>query len=309
MIEISIVIPNFNGVDHLGPCIEAAHQSATNSKQKFEIIVADDASTDSSVEFIKKNFPFVKIIESKTNSGFATNINRGIHAAGGRFCLALNNDVRVAPDLVEVLLVNFKMTENLFSVQPSIFNELGELTDSAKIAEVDLVLCLSGFRSTGNIFKTDQTRIPHLFSSGACVLYDGEKLKKLGGFDEVFAPYYNEDVDLCLRAWRLGWSSVYDPQTRCVHEGSATIGKLEKSGVRVISKSNRFLLHLRHLAMPDLIPWTFVKIIQSVFEVCFKPRFVFSVWKRVFLKMSALRRSQMGPRSLRSVFKELKLKQ
>ena len=84
--------------------------------------------------------------------------------------------------------------------------------------------------------------------SGANALIDREKIQLLKGFDEIYAPFYWEDVDLSIRAWRLGWECFYDANSICIHPSSSTIGKLfKKKDVSIVSNRNKFILHKLHL--------------------------------------------------------------
>ncbi len=74
-----------------------------------------------------------------------------------------------------------------------------------------------------------------------------EKLWQLGGFDEIYAPYYYEDADLGIRAWRVGWKCYFEPQSICMHAVSSTISKLKSKKVKIIAERNRIILNHLHL--------------------------------------------------------------
>lgn len=100
--------------------------------------------------------------------------------------------------------------------------------------------------------------VPTLYLSGANALIDREKLKCLGGFDEIFAPFYCEDTDLSIRAWRLGYRSYYEHSSICRHPVSATIRKFHLSShIWIISHRNKLILHAIHLVGLTRIVWNF----------------------------------------------------
>ena len=97
-IEVSIIIPHFNGKDILTNCL---HSLLKNNFNKFEIIVVDNGSTDGSQALIKSDFPNVALVENENNEGYAGGCNSGISHTTGKYILFLNNDVEVAENFVE----------------------------------------------------------------------------------------------------------------------------------------------------------------------------------------------------------------
>jgi GT2 family glycosyltransferase len=88
-----------------------------------------------------------------------------------------------------------------------------------------------------------------MYLSGAEALVSKEKLQMLGGFDEIFAPYYIEDYELSLRAWRLGWKCYYDHRSMCRHKTSSSIkSKSRKKQIQSIYYRNKMFLHAIHLS-------------------------------------------------------------
>ena len=97
---ISVVIPNLNGIQYLPQCLSSLH---CQTLQNIEIIVVDNGSVDGSPVYIKKEFPLVRLIELKENSGFAEGCNIGIRASGGDYVALLNSDTEVEPQWLEEL--------------------------------------------------------------------------------------------------------------------------------------------------------------------------------------------------------------
>jgi GT2 family glycosyltransferase len=95
---VTIVILNWNGKEHLQECIDSVIKSLYSA---LEIILADNGSTDGSIEFVKSHFPSVIILENKENLGYAEGNNRGIGIAHGKYVVTLNNDVVVEPDWLD----------------------------------------------------------------------------------------------------------------------------------------------------------------------------------------------------------------
>jgi GT2 family glycosyltransferase len=121
-------------------------------------------------------------------------------------------------------------------------------------------------KTSGNYIPVDENPDRWLYSmylSGANAFVDREKIVRLGGFDELFAPFYVEDYELSLRAWRFGWKCYYEHDAICRHKESVTIkSKASKSQVNKIYYRNKMYLHALHLKKSLLALWH----IQLFFE-------------------------------------------
>jgi GT2 family glycosyltransferase len=241
---ISVVIPNFNGKKLLKenlPFLLSALQ--TSGIADYEIIVADDASTDESIDFLKEQYPFVKIIQNAINKGFAGNSNSGIKAATKSLVFILNSDVTLTDNYFTPLLEFFEFPET-FGVMGRIVSMDGStIQDAAKYPKYSF----TKISSTTNYLCKDKNTLFSFFMSGANALIDRQKLLEIGGFNETFNPYYYEDVDLGLTAWRAGYKIYYCHNAVCKHPNSATIKKQPSEKVMVIAKRNKIILHYLHL--------------------------------------------------------------
>lgn len=248
MKSISVVIPNYNGRSLLEANLPSVHAALDAVGPGHEVIVADDASTDESVAYLEAYQPGVVVVKGEENGGFSTNINRGLRAATRELVFALNSDVRLTEDYFEPLLEYFDEPDT-FGVMGSIRTEDGvRLLDGGKYPEYSF----GRIRSTLNYRPAEGSkravRLPTLFLSGANALIDREKLERGGYFSELFSPFYGEDVELGVRAWRLGWRCYYEPRAICHHSLGATISSFrEQKEVRLISTRNRILLNRLHL--------------------------------------------------------------
>jgi GT2 family glycosyltransferase len=241
--SVSIVIPNYNGQHLLEDTIKLAHEALVSSEiSDFEIIVSDDGSSDLSLSLVSSLFPDVILVKSKVNTGFAGNMNRGINQASKELVCFLNTDVHLTPAYFISQLPLFE-NHQTFGVMGAIFDqETKEAQDGAKIPRIQLLRIES---NKNNFSQTDL--LPTLFLSGANALVRREYLSELGGFCELFNPYYSEDVDLGIRAWRSGWKLYFQPLAICYHAQSSTIKKLPNKKVRMIAKRNKHFVHFLHL--------------------------------------------------------------
>lgn len=259
---ISVVIPNYNGIDLLPAIITPLLKALIFTKLPYEIIVCDDSSTDNSVKYIHDNFPEILILKNETNLGFSPTINKGIAIAKYEYLFLLNNDVSVSEDYFIPQLRYFER-EDTFGVMGRIIGwDNDDLQDAAKYPY------FQGFKikTSGNYMPLNPAKDDWLYSiylSGANALVDRKKIIALNGFNELFAPYYVEDYELSLRAWRVGWKCYYEHFAVCRHKTSVTIKKKSgKNEIKLIYNRNKMFLHAIHLSKQRKTLWH----IQLFFE-------------------------------------------
>lgn len=244
--QLSVIIPNFNGRNLLENNLPSVFKALEAWGGSFEVIVADDASEDDSVSFLKKTYPEIILVLNQVNRGFSSNINSGLRRASGELVLALNNDVSLSADYFKPLLLHFKKSDT-FGVMGALCNPKTQtIEDGAKLCEKSW----GGlYRTTKNLLSPDSPVLPSLFLSGANAMMNREKLAAVGYFNELFDPFYNEDVELGLRAWRMGWKCVFDSRAKAYHATSQTIKRSSSTRkIRIISLRNRFFLHDIHFS-------------------------------------------------------------
>lgn len=236
-IKYSVVIPNYNGQEllakHLPVVIKACQKWRSTG---WEVIVVDDASTDNSVDFLKKEFSKVKVVVNPQNLRFAETCNRGVKAAKGQVIVLLNNDVSPEINFLKPLAKHFKKSD-LFAVG---------LKEKDKTSGKTIY---SG-RSQGKFEKgflvhwraKDQNRPDTLWANGGNLAADRRKWLELGGFDRLFRPGYWEDIDLSWRAREKGWEVVFEPQSVVDHHHETTnIKEFGRSKMNKFATKNQFL--------------------------------------------------------------------
>jgi len=206
---------NFNGDDLLPVCLPGIIQAAKCYRGKARVIMVDNSSTDSSVEFVTANFPEIEI--KHHSNDFLFSFNDIVPALAEDIAILMNNDVIVEQQFIELLVAHFNDKE-VFAVGPRQLHwntkdfQQGGLTGRIK-----------------NLYfsqkKLPDTKEPvfSLFLSGCAFAINIEKFKQLGGFNELFKPYYFEETDLCLRAWNQGWKVIYEPHSVIMHKQYGTM--------------------------------------------------------------------------------------
>ncbi len=251
--SISVVIPNYNGSKLLEQNLPSVYEALNNAKTDFEIIITDDCSTDSSVTFIRQNYPLVRLVINEKNQGFSASCNKGIALANKDLILLLNTDIELNKDFFESQFKYFELADTFGVMSKIIGAKNGETQDTARF------LKYSGFKIKANNFyhlENEDFLTPTAYLSGANALIDTKKLKDIGGFDEIFSPFYCEDFELGLRAWRLGWKCYYDPKSYCIHDHSSTTKNYRtRNWVKAIFFRNRLFVHAIHLSKIRLVFW------------------------------------------------------
>lgn len=240
--SISVVVPNYNGQSLLEQNLPFVFLALKSSGiNDWEIIVSDDASTDNSAEFIKSKYPEIIWLSNSVNTGFSGNCNRGIRAATKELILLLNTDVTLTENYFTEQLPCFEWPDT-FGVMSLIKDKEGTIQDMAKFP----AYTFANIKGTVN-YTLDQAFIPSFFLSGANALIRRTYLLQLGGFNELFNPYYGEDLELGIRAWRSGYRMYTHTQSYCIHPSASTINKEKKDKVLRVQKRNKLLLHYLHL--------------------------------------------------------------
>ncbi|MFT3845413.1 MAG: glycosyltransferase family 2 protein [Lacibacter sp.] len=272
---ISVVIPNYNGLSLLSKILPPALAALQNTDFPFEIIVVDDCSQDESVQLLKEQFPFVQCLQNETNLGFSKTANNGINAAKHNWVLLLNSDVILEKDYFKPLL-KYTSRENLFGVTGRIIG-----WDDDKIQDAAKYPFMHGSKlktSTDYLLTNEadmQNGIYSLYLSGADAFINKEIFQLIGGFNELFSPFYAEDTELSVRAWRMGYECLYEHNAICRHRTSSTIGKSEKKEfVRIIYNRNKMYLHAIHLQNGSLVLW-WLQLVAEVLIQTLLMKFVY----------------------------------
>jgi len=209
--EISVVIVSYNTTDLIGGCLASVEEGQGVT---LEIFVVDNASTDGSAEAVRKGFPAVHLVENPENRGFGAANNQVLSQCRGRYLVLLNPDTVVSPGAFREMAAYMDAHPRVGLAGPRITNPDGSHQDSVS------------FRYPGQ--KHTAGELDGLAGSiacvmGACQIVRPELMKRIGGFDEDFFMY-GEDQDLCLRIRRSGYEIGYVESAVVVHHG----GKSER---------------------------------------------------------------------------------
>ena len=235
MNKVTVVIPNYNGEKYLKGCLDSIAPSVQNAAITYDIIVVDDASTDSSREIVK-SYPDVKMIEQKENGGFSASVNAGIKASETPYVLLLNNDTIAKPGFVQNLYNAIKKNNKCFSVSASMRTWDDEnIIDSA--GDIYCALGWSRARGRGKSAAGFSKSCKVFSACAGAAIYRKDIFDSIGYFDPVHFMYL-EDLDVCWRAMLAGYHNTYDPKAIVKHFGSASTGSKYNSRKVIYSASN-----------------------------------------------------------------------
>lgn len=259
--NVSIIIPNRNGarlLEHNLPSVLAAAYGN-------EIIVVDDASTDSSLDVLNRLYPAVNVVKKTHHDGFASTVNMGVREATGDIVVLLNTDVRPEKDFLAPILRHFD--------DPTVFG-VGCLEKSKEGSNTVL-------RGRGEA-KWDRGFFIHnrgevQASTTAWVAGGSSAFRKsiwedLGGLDTMFNPFYWEDIDISYRALKSGYKLVFESKSIVIHEHAlgAIMREYSPQFVNIIAYRNQFLFIWKNATdgkiLVDHMIWTPIRIVQGLFR-------------------------------------------
>ena len=278
MKKIAVVVLNWNGAKLLEQFLPSIIQYSDEAK----IYVADNASTDTSIAVIKEQFPSVTIIQNDGNYGFAKGYNVALQQVQEEYYALVNSDVEVTENWLTPVLSIFETKPNVGIIQPKIL-------DYKNKAYFEYAGAAGGFIDQfgypycrGRIFETiekdngqynDELEI--FWASGACFFIRKEVYQKLNGFDGDFFAH-QEEIDLCWRAFNLGYKAKYTSQSVVYHVGGATLNESNPKKT-FLNFRNSLLMLTKNLPENKLVPILFARLLLdglAGIQFIFKGKFI-----------------------------------
>lgn len=245
---LSVIILNWNGEKLLQQFLPTAVRYTTGDD--VELIVADNGSTDSSVEWIRNNYPQVRIIELGENLGFAGGYNKAISMVDSEFVLLLNSDVEVTEGWWQPLLAYMRQHPDVGACQPKIRAYHNKEYFEYAGAAGGLLDRLGYPYCRGRIFdkvekdegQYDSAPAEITWASGAALLVRTAIYKEVGGLDELFFAH-QEEIDLCCRMIGAGYKVMVVPSSVVYHVGGASLNQGNPQKTYLNFRNNLLLLH------------------------------------------------------------------
>ena len=243
--KVAVVILNFNTREFLEKFLPSVCKT---SYPNTEIIIADNASSDDSVQFVKDNYPLVKIILLEKNYGFTGGYNRALKQVNADYYVLLNSDVEVDPNWIEPMVNLMESNPSIAAIQPKLLalqqNDTFEYAGASGgyIDRYGFPFC------RGRIF--DECEIDHgqyneampvFWASGACLLVKSALFHELDGFDGRFFAHM-EEIDLCWRLQHQGHQIWVEPGSTVFHLGGGTLSYESNTKVFLNFRNNLYML-------------------------------------------------------------------
>ena len=299
-IDLSIIIVNWNTKDLLVQCIESI--SNTTVQVNFEIIVVDNNSSDNSVEYLKKNFPYVKLICLDDNYGFAKANNIGIKECKGKYISLINSDIIVLENCIDNLINHLEINSNIGLIAPKILNANYSFqatcrrfpnlfnTISQSLGLNYFFINTDSYLKENHLIETKEVEV----LTGCFWIVRSEVFKQIGTLDEYFF-FYGEDVDWCKRISETSWKTIYFPYSKAIHLGGASSSiqplkyyiELQKAKLKYWKKYNGKLntnIFIFVMSVHEIIRffyWLFIMLINP-----FRAKNKFYIIKRYFTSLN-----------------------
>ena len=251
----AIVILNWNGVKHLKTFLP----SVVAHSQQAEIIIADNASTDNSNEWLKEHYPNIRIITLHQNYGYAGGYNEALKLVNAEYLVLLNSDVEVTENWLDPIIDCLINNPSIAACQPKIksytdknyFEYAGAA--GGYIDYFGIPFCKGRVLDTAEIDSNQYNATSPIFwASGACLVIRNNIFQKTQGFDVDFFAHM-EEIDLCWKIHRLGYSIQYIPKSTVYHLGGATLHKSNPKKTYLNVRNSLWMLQ-KHLPATKLVP-------------------------------------------------------
>lgn len=270
MVDLSVVIVNRNTKDLLLDCIDSIN--ATVPPCTFEIWLVDNASSDGSIEAVKRSFPEVKCIENNKNLGFAKANNLAIRQANGRYVVLLNTDTVLTQSALRILIEFMDSNKDVAICGGQLLNGDGSLQNSianiptlaTELLNKSLLRRLFPVRYPGkeNLFERP-TEVESVI--GACMVVSKDAIDRVGLLDETYF-FFLEETDWCLSMRKKGWRIFFHPSARIFHLQGQT-AKKNNIAARIEYWRSRYSFFRKHYSVMENIILMAGLLIKLLFSV------------------------------------------
>jgi GT2 family glycosyltransferase len=244
--KIAVVILNWNGKKFLEKFLPSVIKFSQNDAA---IIVADNKSTDNSIEFLKQNYANIRIIENNENGGFAKGYNDALAQIDAEYYVLLNSDIEVTENWIKPIIDLMDSETNIAVCQPKIrsYNDpnMFEYAGAAGgfIDKYGYPFCRGRLFQTLEEDKGQYNDMIDIFwATGACMFVKASVYHKFGGLDEDFFAHM-EEIDFCWRLKNKGYRIVYCPDSMVFHVGGGTLPKISSRKTYLNFRNNFTLLY------------------------------------------------------------------
>lgn len=244
--KLAVVILNWNGRKFLKDFLPSVIE---HNPDYSEIVVADNASTDDSVEFLKENYPNIRIIQNETNGGFSKGYNDALKQIDAEYYCLLNSDIKVSSGWIDPIIKLMDSDENIAVCQPKLLSYFEpkkfEYAGAAGgfIDKYGYPFCRGRIFSEIETDRGQYNDVCEIFwATGACMFVKADIYHKFGGLDEDFFAHM-EEIDFCWRLKNHGYKIMYCPDSKVYHLGGGTLPKNSSQKTYLNFRNNIILLY------------------------------------------------------------------
>lgn len=247
MKRVAVVILNYNGKKFLEEFLPNVIENTNDALA--DIVVADNASTDGSVAFMRERFPAIRLIENSFNGGFATGYNMALRQVEAEYYVLLNSDIEVAPHWIEPVIALMDADPAIAACQPKILSYCEKEKFEYAGASGGFIDRYGYPFCRGRIFQ--HLEVDHgqyddpievFWATGACLFVRADLYRSHGGLDDSFFAHM-EEIDFCWRMKNLGYKVYCCPQSKVYHIGGGTLPKSSSRKTYLNFRNNLSLLY------------------------------------------------------------------
>ena len=254
--RIAVVILNWNGKELLKKFLSKV---VSTSRHLADIVVADNNSDDDSVDFLRSEFPDVRVIQNPENGGFSYGYNLALSQIEAEYYILLNSDVEVSDKWIEPIIEMMDKDETIAACQPKILDynnrDRFEYAGAAGgfIDHFGYPFCRGRFFQSIEKDVGQYNDVREIFwASGACMFIRAKCFDEVGGFDTDFFAHM-EEIDICWRMKHLGYSIMYNGHSTVYHIGGASLDKSSARKTYYNMRNNSTMLY-KNLPRERLYP-------------------------------------------------------
>jgi GT2 family glycosyltransferase len=288
--KISLVILNWNGIHHLKRFLPSVVKFSNS--EDTEIVIADNGSTDESVDYVKHNFPEIRLICFDKNYGFTGGYNKALRQLNSEYFILLNSDVEVTENWINPIIKHMDEDSLIAAAMPKILSYNDKMkfeyagASGGYIDKFGYPFCRGRVIGEIEIDNGQYDKICDIFwASGTAMFVRSRLYNQFGGLDDDFFAHM-EEIDLCWRLKNEGYRVIVVPESKVFHVGGGTLPNNTSKKI-YLNYRNNLLLLLKNLPANKLFPIIFSRMILDgfsgivyIFRLDFK--FLFAVLKAHF---------------------------
>ena len=253
--KTAVVVLNWNGKNWLEKFLPTL---VKHSKDEATVFIADNASTDDSIEFVQDNYPEVEIIANKSNGGYAKGYNDALRKISAEYFVLVNSDIEATDKWLSPLIKLMDEDEDIAACQPKILDYNNRLKFEYAGASGGFIDHLGYPFCRGRIFDTleeDKAQYNNtteiFWATGACFIVRASRFWEVGGLDEDFFAH-QEEIDLCWRLKNKGHKIMAEPNSTVYHVGGATLNTESPFKTYLNFRNNLYML-FKNLPITSLL--------------------------------------------------------